>query len=1579
MQPEFEVNTPSLVGSTELLVMAPIRRGFVSSLDTITYKSRAKLLLKMLHAGRQSQHEYRPLRAMSDAVERVGVIRSLRVAVVEGRADIDDRILLSVHFDGSCEAYVRTIWQRAARLLDLIFCNCEGYVTGWDNPFDDWNAWIRSVQVSTPFFYATPGITYPDQTYLQMLERRDRGGTGDEIERTQIAVPTAEEVAWSIVVNQVDPTKRAGKEERAVGPMARTEVFRQNLSALAGIYRLADWYCPGTKDGEVLRNAAHELLPQLRDMFLSDPNGLGATAGGVGGDRLERSLAWFVEGFESVPPARAGTALPETTPSPLPQGDVQGGILAAYDGITDAVMALVAFDGSAGAAELLKYLGATPATGTEKPAGQEFVNLALTYEGLRVCGLTQAELELWPLEFRQGMAARAGLLGDVRWNHPRRWTLPRYNGALPPDPDRDDSELPPVPLESVHAIIQFRLRPASGIERSSTRTHLADAVRDLDGLPGISLLSVQWLGRQIERGMVVDHFGYTDGQSQPELGRNPNATSLYSNQVHLGEALLGYTNAADREEDQAINRDPQMRALSRNGSFLVVRKLRQRADSFRAAVDEAHRRTGIDDKVIRAHMMGRWPADADPVFGAPLAPLGGGGINDFSYRGDAEGNTTPLAAHIRRANPREVTERNDYPKPSPGGRAARILRRSLPYGPRFDPDHPDNRDRGLMFMAYGASLAEQFEVIQGWLAGGNSSRGYSGAGCPFLGVPEAGRERNFRFLDADHRTTVHMSVDGSDDLGTEPEPLVTLQWGLYAFAPSRSAQALLAKLASRAVAAASLPWSADRGEALIDQLRRIEQRDGAAGGAAAWKAALEDPDSLGRFDCASIWAAVRKLHGGVLRIPYGILVGEPDLVESVLKDETRYTVDGYRRRLVAAGMGPIYLGRDASDPEYARQSEVCNRAIENISMEQGYHDARLAAKDLLSDWIKHSIDVAEASGEQTWELSLDSRDLIAGMLATLGERWFGLDDSTLDSAGQAFFQRGAMDWQWRPGEPVYYPGHFTAASRATFQAEPSAHVADLATEHGTVLTAALRGLIETKGVGAFVQAHVSKEVLASFWSIHPEIAVQNIAGALMGLLPTTEGILRRVFPEWTRAGTLLELAGRANGKNLNDWSVAKELLGEPLRQAIKFKPVPEQVWREAKVAHTLEAAGGGRELVHAREKVIVGQVSVLHEQLERNDVADVYAAFGGRRGGGQPTHACPGYEAAVGAMMGLVSAILDRSGVQLAPSTSSGVLVFRGRTPNPQTIVAWLPPAFSTFSSLPGQGKKLLAFGDSWIRFMEEDHADGGDFRRSLAELGYDTNEFDNVNYAYRGRTLAEMAEYKPNDDKYVYAKLRKLIEAGSAPLAVLVSGGGNDFVDGTHLFPKWNCAKFAGLNSNLEDTLRKQSESPQFSELALQDFLDEMKRRLATIVSNLAVAGTGADGKQLVPIVVVAYDHPIPDGRAWRSAITCPWLRPVFGRKVYSAPNGVGQGESSTLMATFITRLNQAYGEVADALAVKGILVRHLPLTGVLAKHQSDNQLSHEDVWKNELHPTKLGFDVLARHLHDKALKPLFSSASII
>ena len=101
---------------TELLVMAPIKPGFVPSLESVTYKTRVKTLLRLLHVARSSSHEYRLLRAVSDAVERVGVIHTLRVAVIEGKNESEDKVLLSVNFDGWVEHVERCLVEAGDRL-----------------------------------------------------------------------------------------------------------------------------------------------------------------------------------------------------------------------------------------------------------------------------------------------------------------------------------------------------------------------------------------------------------------------------------------------------------------------------------------------------------------------------------------------------------------------------------------------------------------------------------------------------------------------------------------------------------------------------------------------------------------------------------------------------------------------------------------------------------------------------------------------------------------------------------------------------------------------------------------------------------------------------------------------------------------------------------------------------------------------------------------------------------------------------------------------------------------------------------------------------------------------------------------------------------------------------------------------------------------------------------------------------------------------------------------------------------------------------------------------------------------------
>src|SRR6516162_2572114 len=53
-----------------------------------------------------------------------------------------------------------------------------------------------------------------------------------------------------------------------------------------------------------------------------------------------------------------------------------------------------------------------------------WLGIAFTFEGLKALGVPQASLDSFPIEFRQGMAARAAILNDVGANAPANWEHP---------------------------------------------------------------------------------------------------------------------------------------------------------------------------------------------------------------------------------------------------------------------------------------------------------------------------------------------------------------------------------------------------------------------------------------------------------------------------------------------------------------------------------------------------------------------------------------------------------------------------------------------------------------------------------------------------------------------------------------------------------------------------------------------------------------------------------------------------------------------------------------------------------------------------------------------------------------------------------------------------------------------------------------------------------------------------------------------------------------------------------------------------------------------------------------------------
>lgn len=1253
MRTELVVKSRSLTGSSDLTLIAPIKAGLVPSLDTLTYKTRVKRLLKTLQGGRASMHEYALYRPVSDAVERVAKIHSFRVAIIEP----ENKVLLAVTFDGTWESYIRVLWQKVGSLLDVIFCNTEGYVVSRDNSFEAWAEWVHKVQIETGFFFNTHALTVDDVRFLrdeELIHRKPRPSVPasadlqEDVEATRHHNQTPEEIA-----------------ARAIGASdaTRMEGLRQGLQSLAVLFRLTDTYLPGTDDGYILQRAARDIL--LEFVALAGNQNLPDELRQGMRRRFSRQLDWLLPNDtpqvtepKQVPtlPAKAQVNNPE---------QVQGGILNAYTDITHGCLLLIAFDARDAAAGILDELLGKLTRATSQPApGRPTVNVALTYEGLRFLGMPEQQLAWFPQEFREGMELRASMLGDVRTNHPRRWRLLPRNWLVEPA-----QQGPGFELSSVHLMVQLRIGATSQVsdDHNNPAHPLHAEIRKLvnvagqDSLrKGIRLVSVQPMQRYMHGNprQVFEHFGFADGDGQPALDADP-AGAVYPNQVPLGEILLGYDTEADFAPVPANEAQRERLEFLSNGSFLVLRKLKQNVPALNEVVRKASDATGLTEDLIFAKMMGR------AKNGDPITTPGAG--NDFHYGDDKNGSKCPFHAHVRRANPRQIELGVGEP---PGRRRPRIMRRGMSYGPRYDsaPAPADaaaaEPDRGLVFMAYNASISEQFEVIQRWIAGGNSTGGFSGQSDPFLGVPEVGQQRHFRFEhEVDGRPcSFRMALDSAPELNQDPEPFVRLEWGAYLFVPSVVALNKLMNLA--AFGPRPVPvWSADNGADLIQDLLRKDQTRTEKEAIRAWKSVIEDPEAQEKFVSAGVWAAIRERHGGVLRTPYGALVAERELVMQVLSDEKgHFSVSGYRERMQDS-IGQIYLGLDkGGDGEYERQSREVNRAIGDITEEDAFKLAYGFTAGTLKKFIDGEKGLAAHLKWARWELNLDVKEVCDTVLALLCQHWFGLP---ADPGGPIV--PGSWRWDWKPDQPSIYPSHFTAPSRYIFQPRPGDEVHSFGALYGAALTTAM-----TRFIAPFRRAHTVPQtpdkqdaaLAAAILSAFPapatdDFVARTFVGALMGMLPTVDGNLRLSLNEWLRDGTFWSLrAACAQRADLSAYERADLLLRSPLMEAMQLRPSPELVWRTVK-GHGVRI---GNQTLADGEIVVLSLVSATQQCL-REGRSDVRPIFGGERTrhGPHPTHACPGYKAGMGVLLGVLGAMADVKEIMRA-SPAPLAFTFEGRT-----------------------------------------------------------------------------------------------------------------------------------------------------------------------------------------------------------------------------------------------------------------------------------------------------------------------------
>jgi Dyp-type peroxidase family len=292
----------------------------------------------------------------------------------------------------------------------------------------------------------------------------------------------------------------------------------------------------------------------------------------------------------------------------------------------------------------------------------------------------EESLVTFPDAFRQGMAARADILGDSGRNHPDNW-----DGGLAGD--------------DLHAIAILFARDDAEHARA-TGVHDELVVR-CDGVRRLSYLD---LNATPPFDHAHDHFGFRDRLSQPVIeGSDEEPTPGSGTPLKPGEFLLGYP-----DEFGPVAGLPQPEALSRNGTYAAYRRLREHVALFRDYLRQ-NSGTAEEQELLAAKFMGRWRSGAplvlaperdDPELGADP-----GRNNDFDYgQMDPFGYACPLGAHARRLNPRDTAHNMNR---------RRMIRRGATYGPALPDGAPDDGvDRGIAAFIICADLVRQFEFAQ---------------------------------------------------------------------------------------------------------------------------------------------------------------------------------------------------------------------------------------------------------------------------------------------------------------------------------------------------------------------------------------------------------------------------------------------------------------------------------------------------------------------------------------------------------------------------------------------------------------------------------------------------------------------------------------------------------------------------------------------------------------------------------------------------------------------------------------------------------------------------------------------------
>lgn len=328
-----------------------------------------------------------------------------------------------------------------------------------------------------------------------------------------------------------------------------------------------------------------------------------------------------------------------------------------------------------------------------------------------------------------------------------------------------------------------------------------------------------------------EHFGFKDGISQPgPRGRVSSAPQDFLTPrwidpadpravrfgrpgqplVWPGQFVLGYARQNDQDAllpKEAEDPDNPLPLWAHNGSFVVVRRLRQDVDGFHAFVQQQAMQLaqtpdfqGISPTRLASMMVGRWPSGT-PILRAPDQDIPALALDEFANnnfrfqtptppvslvpipdyagdtfpqaQGDTQGSVCPFAGHIRKVNPRD----DPTDQSGPNDTLTRLLlRRGIPYGKVRD------ADRGLMFVSYQTSMRSQFHfMLNNWVD--DVDRPVSTAGFDAIIGQKAVTDAAVTPTDRS-REIILRNKTGQPVPFTIPKDYIVMTGGGYFFSPS---------------------------------------------------------------------------------------------------------------------------------------------------------------------------------------------------------------------------------------------------------------------------------------------------------------------------------------------------------------------------------------------------------------------------------------------------------------------------------------------------------------------------------------------------------------------------------------------------------------------------------------------------------------------------------------------------------------------------------------------------------------------------------------------------------------------------